>query len=161
MTASLTGLQAQWFLDENQCNVGKCDWWEFLYRIWEATDSPLYSLNGRRKLLCKETVKESTPLLWRHNEHDVVSNHQPYDCLLNRSFRRRSKKTSKLGVTGLCVGNSPETGKFPAQIASNAENVSIWWRHHVSLWSAWGCKSVRVLARWCPVMHICVNELAH
>ena len=41
------------------------------------------------------------------------------------------KKTSKLRVTGLCVGNSPETGEFPAQMASNAENVSIWWRHHV------------------------------
>ena len=46
-------------------------------------------------------------LQWRHNEHDSVSNHQPYDCLLNRLFRRRSKKTSNLRVTGLCVGNSP------------------------------------------------------
>ena len=34
-------------------------------------------------------------------------------------------------VTGLCVGNSPGAGEFPAQSASNAENVSIWWRHHV------------------------------
>ena len=42
----------------------------------------------------------------------------------------RSKKTSKLCSTGLCAGNSPETGEFPAQMASNAENVSIWWRHH-------------------------------
>ena len=33
-------------------------------------------------------------LQWRHNERDVVSNHQPHDCLLNRLFRRRSKKTS-------------------------------------------------------------------
>ena len=40
------------------------------------------------------------------------------------------KKTSKLRVTGLCAGNSPGTGEFPAQMASNAENVSIWWRHH-------------------------------
>ena len=40
------------------------------------------------------------------------------------------KKTSKLLGTGLCVGNSPGTGEFPAQMASNAENVSIWWRHH-------------------------------
>ena len=40
------------------------------------------------------------------------------------------KKTSKLHVTGLSVGNSPRTGEFPAQMASNAENVSIWWRHH-------------------------------
>ena len=42
-----------------------------------------------------------------HNGHDGVSNHQPYDCLLKRLFRRRSKKTSKLRVTGLCGGNSP------------------------------------------------------
>ena len=69
-------------------------------------------------------------LQWRHNEHDSASNHQPHDCLLNRLFRRRSKKTSKLRVTGLCVGNSPGTGEFPAQMASNAENVSFWWRHH-------------------------------
>ena len=45
-------------------------------------------------------------------------------------FIHRSKKTSKLRVTGLCEGNSPVTGEFPAQRASNAENISIWWRHH-------------------------------
>ena len=72
----------------------------------------------------------TSPLRWRHNGCNGVSNHQPHDCLLNRLFRRRSKKTSKLRVTGLCAGNSPETGEFPAQRASNAENVSIWWRHH-------------------------------
>ena len=32
---------------------------------------------------------------------------------INRWFRRRSKKTSKLRVTGLCAGNSPGTGEFP------------------------------------------------
>ena len=69
-------------------------------------------------------------LRWRHNGRDGVSNHQPPDCLLNRLFRRRSKKTSKLRVTGLCEGNSPGIGEFPAQMASNAEDVSIWWRHH-------------------------------
>ena len=69
-------------------------------------------------------------LQWRHNERDGVSNHQPHDCLLNDLFRHRSKKTSKLRVTGLCEGNSPVIGEFPAQRDSNAENVSIWWRHH-------------------------------
>ena len=69
-------------------------------------------------------------LQWRHNGRECVSNHQPHDCLLNRLFGRSSKKTSKLRVTGLCAGNSPGTGEFPAQMASNAENVSIWWRHH-------------------------------
>ena len=66
-----------------------------------------------------------------YNGHDGISNHQPHDWLLNRLFRRWSKKTSQLRVTGLCVGNSPGTGEFPAQMACNAENVSIWWCHHV------------------------------
>ena len=69
-------------------------------------------------------------LRWRNNARDGVSNHQPYDCLLNRLFRRRSKKTSKLRVTGLCAGKSLVTGEFHTQMASDAENVSIWWRHH-------------------------------
>ena len=72
-----------------------------------------------------------SPLQWRHTGRDGISNHQPHDCLLNRLFRHRSKKESKLRATGLCVGNSPVTGEFPAQMASNAETVSIWWRHHV------------------------------
>ena len=42
----------------------------------------------------------------------------------------------KLHVTGLCAGNSSVTGEFPAQKASNAENASIWWRHHGS-WPMW------------------------
>ena len=71
-------------------------------------------------------------LQWRHNEPDCVSNHQAHDCLLNRLFRRRSKKTSKLRVTGLWAESSPGTGEFSAQKASYAENVSIWWRRHVT-----------------------------
>ena len=70
-------------------------------------------------------------LQWRHTGRDSVSNHQLHDCLLNRLFRRKSKKTSKLRATGHCAGNSPGTGELPTQMASNAENVSIWWRHHV------------------------------
>ena len=64
-------------------------------------------------------------LRWRHNGRDSVYNHQLHDCLLNGLFRRRSKKTTKLHVTGLCG-----TGEFPAQMASNVENVSTRWRHH-------------------------------
>ena len=51
-----------------------------------------------------------------HNERDGVSNHQPHDCLLNRLFKAQIKETSKLRVTGLCVGirrspvNSPHKG---------------------------------------------------
>ena len=78
-----------------------------------------------------QSATEQGSLRWHHNERDCASNHQPRHCLLNRLFGRRSKKTSKLRVTGLCAGHSPGTGEFPAQTASNAENVSIWWHHHV------------------------------
>ena len=64
-----------------------------------------------------------------------------HDSLLNRLFRRRSKKTSMLRVTGLRVGNSLGTGEFPAQMASYAENVSIWWRHHAT--------TLVTMGRWC------------
>ena len=63
----------------------------------------------------------------RHNEYDGVSNHRSLDFLLNRLSRRKSKKTSKHRVTSLCERNSPVIGGSPQ---SNAEYVSIWWRHH-------------------------------
>ena len=77
--------------------------------------------------------KWSPALQWRHIGRDGVSNHRPHDCLLNRLFRRGSRETWKLRFTGLWEGNSPVTSEFPAQMASNAENVSIWWRHHASV----------------------------
>ena len=57
--------------------------------------------------------------------------------LLSSLIGLRSKKTSTLRVPGLCAGNSPGTGKFSAQMASNAENVSIWWRHHAFRFPRW------------------------
>ena len=62
------------------------------------------------KLSWKVTGKINSPLQWRHNGRDGVSNHH---CLLNRLFRRRSKKTSTLPVTGLYARNSPVTVNSP------------------------------------------------
>ena len=69
-------------------------------------------------------------LRWRHNGRDGVLNYPHHHSVLNRLFRRRSKKMSKLRVAGLCVENSPVNGEFPAQMASNTENVTIWWCHN-------------------------------
>ena len=75
------------------------------------------------------SLEETQTLQWRHNEHDGIANHQRLDCLLNRLFRHRSQKSSKLRVTGPCEGNSPVTSELPTQRASNVENVPIWWHH--------------------------------
>ena len=60
-----------------------------------------------------EPKSSNPPLQWRRNERHGVSNQLRPLCLFNCWFRRRSKKTSKLRVTGLCEGNSAVTGEFP------------------------------------------------
>ena len=102
------------------------DWFQLPFTCDLLTTCPGYKYLKRGNMVFVERNR----LRWRHNDHAGVSNHQPHGCLLNRLFRRKSKKTSKLRVTGLCAGNSPGTGEFPAQMASYAENVSICWRHH-------------------------------
>ena len=118
-------------LNKRLSKQSRCRWFNIPSRsLWRhsiAISPPPHIFNYRD--CCR---KPWIPLRWRHNDHAGVSNHQPHGCLLNRLFRRKSKKTSKLRVTGLCAGNSPGTGEFPAQMASNAENVSIGWRHHAS-----------------------------
>ena len=102
-------------------------WWNRRNCIQEGKNSrgssSPHTINQGTVGTRKANIRE--PLQWRHNELDAVSIHQPHDCLLSRLFRRKSKKTSKLRVTGLCAGNSPVTGEFPTQRASNAENDDV------------------------------------
>ena len=115
----------------------------FLYKIWTTISQSICEIGTWCHSFCvldvlinqKNTIwgigtASQYTLQWRHNGSNSVSNRHPHDCFLNRLFRRRSKETSKLRVTGLCEGNSPGTGEFTAQMASCTENVSIWWRHH-------------------------------
>ena len=53
-------------------------------------------------------------LQWRHNERDGAWNHQRFDCMPSRLFRRRSMKTSKLRITGLYEGYPPVTSGSPS-----------------------------------------------
>ena len=78
----------------------------FINEHWAATAACVHKI---------ETIRYDSKII------TVTSNHQPHDCFLNRLFRHRLKKRSKFRVTGLCAGNSPEAGEFPAQMASNAE----------------------------------------
>ena len=78
------------------------------------------------------TAYQIFALQWRHNERDGVSNHLTivYSTVYLGANQRKHKK---IRITGLCAGNSPMTGEFLTQKASNAENVSIWWRYHAPL----------------------------
>ena len=113
------------------------------FMTW-LTLSTIRTLDSSCLLGCNIGCLFWVPLRWHHNGHDIVSNHQPHDCLLNCLFRRRSNKTSKPRVTGLCAGNSPGTTELPAEMASKAGNVSIWWRHHDKMRSMF----YYVIAKW-------------
>ena len=83
-----------------------------------------------------ESIVMLTPM-WKSRYNDVIMTSQMASQITSLTIvysivysRHRSKKTPKPRVTGLCAGNSPVTGEFPAQRTSNAENVSICWRHH-------------------------------
>ena len=78
-------------------------------------------------------VRLPQSLQWRQSWLDSVSNHQPHHCT-QPLIRAQIKRTSKLRLTGLCAWNSPVTGECPRTMASYAENVSIWRRHH-GAWS--------------------------
>ena len=78
--------------------------------------------------------------VWHYN--DVITGAMAYQISSHTSVYSTvfsgadKKKTPTLCVTGLCEVNSPVTGEFPTQRVSNAEKVSIWWRHHGS-WYLW------------------------
>ena len=90
----------------------------------------IFILSFWTRVICNHITVTSQWARWRFKSPALRLFTQPL-------FRRRLKKTSKLCVTGLCACNSPVTGKFPAQMASNAENDSIWWRHHAEAWFMW------------------------
>ena len=96
----------------------------FLLRLCHATINTLSHQNPFAATV-NFVYATTNSLQWRHNESDGGSNHWRLDCLLNRVFRRRSKKISKYRATGHCEGNSPVTGEFPAHGTSNASNISI------------------------------------
>ena len=49
-----------------------------------------------------------------------------YSTVYSDADQRKHQSSASLAF----VGGIKFTGEFPAQMASNAENVSIWWRHH-------------------------------
>ena len=75
-------------------------------------------------------------LQWIYNERDGVPNHQPHYCLLNRLFRRRPKKTSKLRVTGIFAG----IHRWPAKsLQKGPVTRKIILFDDVIMWTLFGC----------------------
>ena len=116
----------------------------------------LWAVSDSRSVFPSRRVESS--LQWRHNGHNGVSNHRRLDCLLNCLFRRRSKKTSKLRVTGLCERNwsvnSPHKGPVTPKMFPFHDDY-----HHAALLCYCVCcrdqpiyfmKGFTILETWLP-----------
>ena len=99
---------------------------QYLLMLWTQDGVKIFLNHKFQQVSYQDAVRRpaiARALQWRHNRRDGVWNHRFHDCLLNRLFRRKSKKTLR---------HWPLCRKFPAQMTSNAGNISIWWRHHVA-----------------------------
>ena len=125
--------------------TGACDVYSFGMLMWEMTTG----------LDPYEGIKDESKVSWILNTWyhyndvligtDGVSNHQHHQCLLNRLFGRRSKKTSKLRVTGLCSPrpvNSPHKWPVTREMFPLDDVIMIlgdlgchFERHHLVHWS--------------------------
>ena len=85
-------------------------------------------------------------LQWRRNKCDGVSNHQPQDCLFNCLSRHRSKKISKLRVTGLCGGihrwpvHSPHERKVTRKMLPFDDDTTTYSIYCVDIFSICMCR---------------------
>ena len=89
-------------------------------------------------------VRVTGSLQWHHNGRDIVSNHQPhhptvYSTVYSDADQRKHQSSASLAFVRE-IHRGP-TDEFPTEMASNAENVSIWWRHHVFFVIAMGIKT--------------------
>ena len=72
---------------------------------------------------------ENVSIWWRH--HDGFNYLFPASLLFTQPFiQKQIKENIKAPRHWPLCGEVTGTGEFPAQRASYAENVSIWWRHH-------------------------------
>ena len=97
----------------------------------------IYKMNYWMKYATVSSDTDVEIHVWYRESRDKLTrncwtNHRSFDFCLTASVDSHQRHI-KVCISGLYVGNSSVTGELPAQRASNAEKVSIWWRHH-PLW---------------------------
>ena len=129
-------------------------WHKFVNCFWLQIPFCVFTAKSRLKIPHQMSCAwlPSIALQWRHNGHDGISNHQPHDCLFNCLFRRRSKKKSKLRVTGLCVGNSLGTSEFHTNGQLRRKCFHL-------MTSSWSMKMCHCRKAWCNLMNPVTMDL--
>ena len=104
--------------------------------LHRVTVLPIANKTAHRKL----TRFRTATLRYVYHYNDFIMSAMTFQItslmiVFSTAYSGRSNLTSKFRVTEVCEVNSPVTGECPAQQASNAKNVSIWWSHHDTIWT--------------------------
>ena len=114
-------------------------WCRLVILLWSLMQPPwlmmarILQLETVQQLFCQVNRKPSVIINYYNDviigamASQITSLTIVYSAVYSSADQR---KKSTFRVTGLCVGNSLVTNEFPSQMASNAENVFIWLRHH-------------------------------
>ena len=99
-------------------------WWMRTIGIYTTRFYNLSNISGHGRSVSANVTGEFS--------HKVTRKMFPFDDVIMLHVFIVNKRTFDMHI-GLCEENSPVTGEFPARMASNAENVYIWWCHHGDL----------------------------
>ena len=112
------------------CDSG-CNW--FVPHLWKL----LYSSGWYVIAACYSIPLPEFVLQMDYNDvimdamaSQMISRPIVYSTVYSGTYQRKYQSSASLAFVR---GNSLVTGEFPAQRASNAENISIWWRHPESI----------------------------
>ena len=109
--------------------------WTLLSGLLHLTRNHWYDYSAMPQTeLISVTKRDNCCFTATPNDRRDIWNYRSTECLFNSLFRLTTKKHQRSASLSLCQGNPPVTGGFPAQRDSNAENISIWWRHNMH-WS--------------------------
>ena len=105
-----------------------------MYDTWDQCCQGMRKICSDDQKMKYDKIKFSSrwkcALQWRHNERDRVSNHRRLDCLLLPFVQSQIKENIKAPCHWPLWGEFTGDSEFPAQRASNAENVPILCCHH-------------------------------
>ena len=118
------------------CSVGECTLWNFAVNLlsakilirWKYVESNLDHV--KCQISGMDSINHYVDVIMETKASQITSLTIPYSIVYSGGDQRWHQRSASLAI---CAGNSPVTGEFPAQMASNAENVSIWWRHDIVL----------------------------
>ena len=98
---------------------------EWLQRIWYVTSTAF--TDGHDDVIKWRHFPRYWPFVWGIHRLQSPASRLFTQLLIQTQIKENIKASRHWPLWGEFI----TTGEFPAQKASNAENVFIWWRHHV------------------------------